>query len=235
MGRLLNLLIALLIILFFVGCGMTLFKSSTFLNEQVGKMKDGAHSITEKASSMGQSIVEIPEKAIDQLTDEEQNENAAEDATTGEEQEDSYEVDDTNDTAITEEEENKKTSSGKVQTGKTTGSEAIAEAKKEIPQAYNTVAKKPTNEAPSNPNTTASTAPYMVITGSFAKAENAASEVNRLKEMGFANAEARYLGSTKYLSVIAQRYFSKADAIATAKRIQATGLEAYVHKRKEKK
>ncbi|HHH49619.1 MAG TPA: SPOR domain-containing protein [Saprospiraceae bacterium] len=119
----------------------------------------------------------------------------------------------------------------------------------ERPTSYTSSEDKTTNktETSTASNSTSSTASsratyssansskYMVVAGTFKSKSYATSEVQRLKKMGYPQAEVVKFDRTTYHSVCAGRFndLTKARAIATS--LKKDGVDAYVHTRKGKR
>ena len=89
-----------------------------------------------------------------------------------------------------------------------------------------TVSNRPTNYSPSKG------AQYLVVAGSYSNAPNAEAMVTRLNAMGYTDSEVVEFDYSKYISVLAGRYMDEADARNLAEKLQADGVEAYVHKKR---
>jgi len=77
---------------------------------------------------------------------------------------------------------------------------------------------------------------YLVIAGAFSSESNANSEVSRLRDSGYPNAEIVEFDFSDYYSVCVARYDTRGDAQAVANSIVSkSGKKAYVHKRRKKK
>lgn len=72
---------------------------------------------------------------------------------------------------------------------------------------------------------------YMVIAGSYLLEENANNMVQKLKNMGYSNAEIVYFNQSQYHSICAGRYDSNGSASSTASSLRNAGIDSYVHKR----
>jgi cell division protein FtsN len=77
---------------------------------------------------------------------------------------------------------------------------------------------------------TSSKGPYMIIAGSFSVEENAEKMVNRLKSMGYYDAEKIVFDKSKYYSVSASRFSSKNEAIRAVSELKAKGVDCYVQR-----
>jgi len=77
---------------------------------------------------------------------------------------------------------------------------------------------------------------YLVIAGAFKQKANASSEVDRLQNSGYPNAEIVEFDYSDYYSVCVAKYDNRADANAVANSIKSrSGKKAYVHKKRDKK
>ena len=77
---------------------------------------------------------------------------------------------------------------------------------------------------------------YLVIAGAYSNESNASSEVSRLRDSGYPNAEIVEFDFSDFYSVCVARYDTRGDAQAVANSIVSkSGKKAYVHKRRKKK
>jgi hypothetical protein len=75
---------------------------------------------------------------------------------------------------------------------------------------------------------------YLVIAGAFKSEANAQAEVDRLKGVGYPNAEIVEFDFSDYYSVCVAKYNTSEDANAVANSIKSkSGKKAYVHKKRE--
>lgn len=81
----------------------------------------------------------------------------------------------------------------------------------------------------------ANSSKYMVVAGTFKSKSYAASEVRRLKKMGYSEAEVVKFDHTAYHSVCAGRSNDLAKAKTIATSLKKDGVDAYVHTRKGKR
>lgn len=84
------------------------------------------------------------------------------------------------------------------------------------------------------PSSPKSSGDYLVIAGAFKSEANAQAEVERLKGVGYPDAEIIEFDFSDYYSVCVAKYDSSEDADAVAKSIKSkSGKKAYVHKKRE--
>lgn len=77
---------------------------------------------------------------------------------------------------------------------------------------------------------------YLVIAGAFKSEENAKTEVEKLKNLGYPNTEIVEFDYSEFYSVCVAKYESSSDAEKVANAIKnRLGKKAYVHKKREKK
>ncbi len=248
MSKLFNFFIGLLIILFFVAVGWSFIKSSSFINEQAGKLKAGTNSLTENASAMGQnitdnasamgqSISEMPGKAKDYIeegvSDIKEGANDVKEKLNAKVTSEGADIE--AEKLAQEEAAKSAAADAKAAADKAAAKEETfkVNTKKAIPQEYDAASKKGLNTG--STNLAAAKAPYMVITGSFSQAINADIQLKELSKMGY-SPESVNLGTTKYLSVVAGRYQTLQEAQAISAKLKKQGIgEAYVQKRKVRK
>ena len=75
---------------------------------------------------------------------------------------------------------------------------------------------------------------YFVITGSFADEVNADRMVDKLKEMGYTNAEKVVFDFSQYYSVVSGKYDTESSARAKSLELKNRNINAYVHKMRSK-
>jgi hypothetical protein len=75
---------------------------------------------------------------------------------------------------------------------------------------------------------------YLVIAGAFKSEANAQAEVDRLKSVGYPNAEIVEFDFSDYYSVCVAKYNTSEDANAVANSMKSkSGKKAYVHKKRD--
>ncbi len=74
---------------------------------------------------------------------------------------------------------------------------------------------------------------YMVIAGSYLLEDNAKNMINKLKRMGYSNAEIVYFDQSQYHSICAGRYDSRSSAASTSSRLKNDGIDSYVHRKQD--
>lgn len=74
---------------------------------------------------------------------------------------------------------------------------------------------------------------FLVIAGSYLIKENAAKMVDKLKNLGFYDAEIVTFDLSQYHSVSAGRYQTYDQASQTAREVKNKGIDCYVHTRKQ--
>lgn len=74
----------------------------------------------------------------------------------------------------------------------------------------------------------ASAGKYIVVTGSYRQRVNAERQVANLKREGFPDAEVEIFDRGTYALAVADRFNSRSDAEALARRLVSSGFEAYV-------
>ena len=85
------------------------------------------------------------------------------------------------------------------------------------------------------PITSKSSGDYLVIAGAFKSEANAQAEVDRLKSVGYPNAEIVEFDFSDYYSVCVAKYNTSEDANAVASSLKSkSGKKAYVHKKRDK-
>jgi len=72
---------------------------------------------------------------------------------------------------------------------------------------------------------------YMVIAGSYLLEDNAKRMIQKLKGMGYSNAEIIYFDNSQYHSICAGKYDSNSSASQTAGNLKSSGIDSYVHRR----
>lgn len=88
-----------------------------------------------------------------------------------------------------------------------------------------------TPKSTSKATSSSSSGNYMVIAGSYLLEENAKKMVQKLKGMGYSNAEIVYFDQSQYHSICAGRYNSSSSASQTSSSLRNSGIDSYVHKR----
>lgn len=74
---------------------------------------------------------------------------------------------------------------------------------------------------------------YMVIAGSYLLEDNANKMINKLKGMGYSNAEIVYFDQSQYHSICAGRYDSRSSAKQTSSGLKDQGIDSYVHRKQD--
>ena len=74
---------------------------------------------------------------------------------------------------------------------------------------------------------------YLVLAGSYKVRENADSEVQRLRKLGFENAEVSPFNKGAYAVVLVDRFTDMNDAQATVKTLKGKGVASYVQEKRE--
>jgi len=75
-------------------------------------------------------------------------------------------------------------------------------------------------------------APFLIVAGSFSQESNANKLIDKLRRMGYNDAEkVRFDGSTFY-SVVAERHSNRDRANTRARNLKSRGVDCYVHTRK---
>ncbi len=75
-------------------------------------------------------------------------------------------------------------------------------------------------------------APYLIVAGSFSQEGNANAFVDKLRRMGYREAEKVRFDDSKFYSVVAQRFGNKNTANSEARNLKSRGVDCYVHTRK---
>ena len=99
-----------------------------------------------------------------------------------------------------------------------------------VPESYEaekekTLAPKPNPAPPATSNSK----PYLVIAGSFSIAQNAKTELERFRKMGFGNCEIVQFEGRKFHSLCVDRFTNKKEAGKIVAQLKKKGLESYVH------
>lgn len=74
---------------------------------------------------------------------------------------------------------------------------------------------------------------YLVLAGSYKVRENAETEVQRLRKLGFENAEVSPFNRGAYAVVLVNRFTEISDAQALVKDLKAKGIDSYVQEKRE--
>ena len=74
--------------------------------------------------------------------------------------------------------------------------------------------------------------PYLIVAGSFSQESNANTLVDKLRRMGYNDAEKAIFDGSKFYSVIAERHTDYELALNKASALKSRGVDCYVHKRK---
>lgn len=74
---------------------------------------------------------------------------------------------------------------------------------------------------------------YLVLAGSYKVRENADSEVQRLRKLGFENAEVSPFNKGAYAVVLVDRFTDLSDAQAMVKTLKGKGVDSYVQEKRE--
>lgn len=77
------------------------------------------------------------------------------------------------------------------------------------------------------------TGDYLVLAGSYKVRENAETEVQRLRKLGFENAEVSPFNRGAYAVVLVNRFTDISDAQALVKELKAKGIDSYVQEKRE--
>ncbi len=85
----------------------------------------------------------------------------------------------------------------------------------------------------SSNNTTSSYGDYLVIAGSYLLEDNARKMIQKLKGMGYSNAEIVYFDQSQYHSICAGKYDSRNTAKATSSDLKNQGIDSYVHRKQD--
>lgn len=75
---------------------------------------------------------------------------------------------------------------------------------------------------------------YLVVAGNYRHEENAEVMVNRLKKLGYDDAEIFSFDFSEYFSVTTGRYSSDSESKSVADRLESEGIDAYTHKMRSK-
>ena len=94
-------------------------------------------------------------------------------------------------------------------------------------------ANQPSTKSNSNNGSSSAQGDYMVIAGSYLLEENARKMINKLKQMGYSNAEIVYFNQSQYHSICAGRYNSSSSASQTAQSLKSSGIDSYVHRKQD--
>ncbi len=70
--------------------------------------------------------------------------------------------------------------------------------------------------------------PYLVMAGSYLLKDNAAKMVNKLKKMGYSQAETVVFQASEYHSVVAARYNTESKAKSAAADLKRKGVDSFV-------
>ena len=97
---------------------------------------------------------------------------------------------------------------------------------------------KPTKQKHSAPvsqttttSTSSSSGKYLLLAGSYLIEDNATTMVNKLKKMGYSNAEVVVFDMSQYHSVCAGRYGNMSSAKQESSSLKRKGVDNYVHTR----
>jgi len=88
---------------------------------------------------------------------------------------------------------------------------------------------------PTQTNTTYSagnSSPFLIVAGSFSQEGNANTLVDKLRRMGYNDAEKVRFDESSFYSVVAERHTDYDRALKNAGNLKGRGVDCYVHKRK---
>ncbi len=77
-----------------------------------------------------------------------------------------------------------------------------------------------------------SSVPYLIVAGSFSQEGNANTLVDKLRRMGYNDAEKVRFDESSFYSVVAERHSDSDRAHKNARSLKGRGVDCYVHKRK---
>ncbi len=101
----------------------------------------------------------------------------------------------------------------------------------------NNLIEEPTNQvtaAPAKTNTrsnSSNSGSYMLVSGNYLVEGNANEMVNKLKNLGYTNAEVVIFDRSQYHTVVASRFSSYETALQSASMLKQKGVDCYVKKR----
>jgi len=75
-------------------------------------------------------------------------------------------------------------------------------------------------------------APYLIVAGSFSQENNANNLIDKLRRMGYNDAEKVRFDESSFYSVVAERHSNRERANTRARDLKSRGVDCYVHTRK---
>jgi len=109
-------------------------------------------------------------------------------------------------------------------------SEPVEEISNDLTVPLEETASSPIVESPSY--SSSNSAPFLIVAGSFSQEGNANSLVDKLRRMGYNDAEKVRFDESSFYSVVAERHTDYDRALNNAGSLKGRGIDCYVHKRK---